>query len=171
MHSDLNEQKTAQGAAYPLVFTFRDLLAGRGFIVAVETVGRAILAQEPEGWTLYGVNPGGVAGGAEDRAAALADFRRGYTQVLDDIAHEAPDFAAFKAAAEAVVRQTNEDAAAEWEALRGRVRAGEIAPDMQRHEGEVRTCVEVHLVEPTATARAKSPTPALNPESIYTEAA
>ena len=157
--------------AFPLVFTFRDLLAGRGFIVAVETEGRAILAQEPEGWTLYGVNPGGVSGGAEDRRGALADFRQGYTAVLDDIANEAANFAAFKAAAEALVHQTNEDAATEWETLRARVRAGDLALDLRRHEGEVRTCVKVHLVESAPASRATLPTPALNPESNYAEAA
>jgi len=157
---------------FPLVFTFKDLLAGRGFIVAVETVGRVILAHEAEGWTIYGVNPGGVAGGAEDRSAALADFRRSYTEVLDDIAHEAPDFAAFTRSAEAVLYQTNEDAAAEWERLRARVRAGEVTlDDMQRHTGEVEPRVTVSCVEPAPAARATRPTPALNPQGTYAEAA
>jgi hypothetical protein len=171
--------RAAQGApeAFPLVFTFKDLLAGRGFVVSVETWGRVVLAEEAEGWTIYGVNPGGVAGGGENRSAALADFRRSYQEVLDDIAHEARDFTAFKASAEAVLHQVNEDVAAEWTALRERVRAGDLTlEEMKRHEGEFVPHIDVRLVDiatPPAeeVAGIKTPSPALNSQDYYAEAA
>lgn len=154
--------------SYPLVFDFRDLIAGRGFIAAIRTCGRGVLSDEPEGWTLYGINPGGMAGCAESREGALADFRRTYTQVLDDIVRDARDFEAFKAGVEAFVAETNRDAGGEWETLRERVRSGDLSLEMERRAtADFVPHVEVRLVEPGPTRRETWPTPEMNPGGTY----
>ncbi len=167
--------RTAGGTpeAYPLVFSFRDILAGRNFMVSVETRGRLVLAREDGCWTVYGGNPGGVAGGGESAPAALTDFRRGYFDVLDDIAHEATDFAAFKAAVEAVVHQPSEDVVREWAELRERVRAGEINLENveRRDTSDFVPSVLVRRIEQEPAPPAVRPAPDLNPVQVFLEAA
>lgn len=82
---------------FPIVFRFRDLVAGNGFLARVLVDGRALLAKEDDGdhW-VYGVQPGGVAGGASDAATALNEFKTRYQSVIFDIAGEADTFDAFK---------------------------------------------------------------------------
>lgn len=112
--------------AFPLIFRFRDLIAGAGFIAAVEVHGRLILREEEsDGWTLEGVNPGGVVGCAEDREAAFADFRRTYQQVLTDVAFDTRDFPSFRAAVVALFEETTDGLVGEWETLRSDVREGD----------------------------------------------
>lgn len=160
-------------SSYPLVFCFRDLIAGRGFVAAVETKGRLVLAQEDGGWNLYGVEPGGISGCAEDRDAAFADFRRTYQCALDDIAHEAASFSAFRVAVTELVMQTNGDVEAEWEALRDRVRHHGLGlEDFERRDtsGYVAS-VRVELVDGKRSPERTEPTPELNPQVKYAEAA
>ncbi len=162
--------------SFPLIFNFRDLIAGQGFVASITTRGRLVLAEEAEGWTLYGVNPGGLAGGAEDRTAAFADFRGGYQSVLDDIAHEAKDFETFKASVERFVLDTNLDVGAEWERLRTLVRSGAInLDDMERDETEGLACTSVQLVTPKPDHDCEPtpppPGPELNSEESYRKAA
>lgn len=100
---------------YPLLFGFRDLIAGNGFFAGVTVAGRALLADEGDGFWMYGVNPGGVAAGGATAAEAQAEFRRMYTSVLFDIAAEAASFEELKAEVEQFFHATNEPTAAEWE--------------------------------------------------------
>ena len=60
---------------YPLLFGYRDLVMGNGFMAGVTTEGRALLVDEDGGAWMYGVNPGGVAAGGHDHGAAAAAFR------------------------------------------------------------------------------------------------
>ena len=101
---------------YPLLFGFKDLIAGNGFFAGVSVAGRALLADEGDGFWMYGVNPGGVAAGGATAGEAQFEFRRMYKSVLFDIAAEAADFEELKAEIEQFFRSTNEPTAAEWEA-------------------------------------------------------
>jgi hypothetical protein len=161
--------------SFPLVFCYRDLIAGRGFVAGIETKGSLVLSREPEGWTLYGVNPGGLAGGAEDRDAAFADFRRSYQEALSEIAHEAENFASFKVAVERFIGETNDDVAAEWNVLRQCVRDGELDLDLEKKDtSDFSPGVDVFPVGSEACSpdvTGSVPSPELNAESRYLRAA
>jgi predicted RNase H-like HicB family nuclease len=52
--------------------------------------------QKDGGYWMYGVNPGGVAGGGESREAAFNDLKQAYLSGLFDVALEATTFEAFR---------------------------------------------------------------------------
>ncbi len=82
---------------FPLLFGYRDLIAGNGYIAGVATDGRFLLDEDEDEYCVYGVNPGGIAGTGTDRHEALQDFRLGYRSVLHDIAENAANFSDFRA--------------------------------------------------------------------------
>ncbi len=133
---------------YPLLFGFRDLVAGNGFVAGVNLNGRALLAEEGDGFVMYGVNPGGLAAGGSNRGEAQAEFRQSYRSVLFDIAAEAQDFAEFERQVRDFVDETNGPTAAEWDEAVLRVRSGEVSADwLPKRKAESRIGVEVVLLE------------------------
>lgn len=86
---------------FPLLFTFRGLVAGNGFVAAVEACGRAPLVRESEeDWWFYGVEPGGIGEGGKTANEAHLAFNSSINGVLADVAEETPSFKDFKATAE-----------------------------------------------------------------------
>lgn len=141
---------------YPLLFGFRDLVAGNGFVAGVNLTGRALLADEGDGFVMYGVNPGGIAAGGSNRGEAQAEFRQNYRSVLFDIAAEAKDFAEFERQVRDFVGETNRPTAAEWDQAVSRVRSGEVSADwLSKRKAESRIGVDVVLLEhPSPAANA-----------------
>lgn len=110
---------------YPLVFTFSEVIVGRGFAALVDLRGRAVLSAEEDGdiW-LYGVQPGAVAGGGRDFGRACRAFKENYLSVLFDIAEESVSFEEFQRRVQRYFEAANEPTSHDWqEALRA-VRAG-----------------------------------------------
>lgn len=100
---------------YPLLFTYHDKVVGKGYLAGVRVAGRALLVREDDdAWWVYGVNPGGIAEGAEGPGRAHSLFRRTFTTVLFDLAEEARDFDSFKSAVSAFFYETNEPTEAAW---------------------------------------------------------
>ena len=113
-------------AEYPLLFGFRDVIAGSRFWAGVHIDGRALLVEEDDGAWLYGVEPGSVAGYGATAQEAHQDFRAGYRSVLADLAEEAEDFAAFKALVQDFLSTVNRPNEAQWEEAVQLVRTGEL---------------------------------------------
>jgi|SRR5436305_3832803 len=133
---------------YPLLFGFRDLIAGNGFIAGVALNGRALLVDEEDGFWMYGVNPGALAAGGATAAEALAEFRKDYRLVLFDIATEAPSFEDFERGVSTFFNAVNEPTAAEWEEAVAEVRSGRVDADwLPKRRAEARLSVEVTKVE------------------------
>ena len=133
---------------YPLLFGFRDLVAGNGFIAGIDLSGRALLADEGDGFWMYGVNPGGIAAGGAGAGEAQAEFRRMYTSVLFDIAAEAKDFREFERQVRQFVEETNTPTAAEWDEAVASVRNGKVDADwLPKRKAESPIGVKVTLVE------------------------
>ena len=137
------------GVRFPLVFTFHDLIVGRGFVAGVELAGRALLVEEEEGSWLYGVTPGGLAACGHEKAETLSAFRNRYRAVLQDLAAAAAGFEAFAAA---VARfQSEESDVEEWAAAVVEVRSSgrEVdwvrAGDADAHRGVVVTDLTLQL--------------------------
>jgi hypothetical protein len=100
----------------PLLFAYRDRVFGNGFVATVVAdYGRvlAVLEGEKDVW-IYGVRPGGLAGHGRDLAEAHADFRRGFTEVLFDIADEAATFEAFQVEVSRFFDEENLAVGVEW---------------------------------------------------------
>lgn len=123
----MNTAPLPVGAKLPLLFTYRDTLFGNGFIVEVQaTNGRILGAQEDDGFWMYGINPGGIAAHGADGVGAHAAFRRTFSNVLVDLAHEAQSFSEFKTLVESFFAETNEGYVSEWDAAVQAVRSHQV---------------------------------------------
>jgi len=129
---------------YPLLFGFRDLIAGNGFVAGVALNGRALIVDEDDGFWMYGVNPGGLAAGGSTASEALSEFRKDYRLVLFDIATEAPSFEDFERQVTEFFNAVNKPTASEWEEAVAEVRSGKIDADwLPKRRAETRLYVEV----------------------------
>lgn len=109
-------------AKYPLLFTYRDLVAGKDFLAGITTNGRGLLVEEADGtWTMYGVYPGAIAGVGESREAATAQFRDMYRAALYDIAETATSFHELAAEVKSFFHDKNEINEAEWDQAAERI--------------------------------------------------
>ena len=126
---------------YPLLFTFHDKIEGNGFLADVETRGRALAVAENDGtWSLYGVEPGAIAGSGETLAEAHADFRRTFSSVLFDFVSDAKDFDAFDQRVQHFFGESDPASIGEWKAAVAQVRAGKIHPkELRVTEAGIRT--------------------------------
>jgi hypothetical protein len=112
---------------YPLLFGFRDLVAGRGFLAGVAVNGRALLVHDDDnGYWLHGVNPGGLSAGGSDMGTALQAFRETHRTVLFDISADAAHFDDFKVEVERFFHETSERLLSKWTEAVERLRAGEV---------------------------------------------
>jgi hypothetical protein len=119
---------------YPLLFSFSDKVAGKGYLAAFTAHGAALAGKEEEGWWVYGVKPGGLAESGTTLPEAYVEFRKSLLKVLFDLAAEAPDFYAFRRAATEFFNEVNEPTRAEWEAARALVRQGKLGLEGIRRE-------------------------------------
>jgi len=125
---------------YPMIFSFRNLIAGTGFVAGVDIRGQVLLSDEGDGFWMYGVQPGGLAAGGEDRGTALCRFRDSYNSVLFDIAADAPDFANFRDQVIGFFAQINRPNAEEWSEALAEVRRTGLALDgLNRVDADART--------------------------------
>lgn len=116
--------------AFPILFSYRDTVVGRGFVAGVGADGRALLVHEDDlTWWLYGVEPGGVAGGGNSREEALRAFQERYQSVLFDFAAEAASFPQFKTMVEQFFSAIHEPHAAGWNDARAQVRKSNVSLD------------------------------------------
>lgn len=133
---------------YPLLFGFRDLVAGRGFLAGVAVHGRALLIHDDDlGYWMYGVNPSGLAAGGVDVGEAQRSFRETYRTVLFDIAEDAESFEEFESE---VVRFFGEVGGflEDWTEAVKAVRAGTVKQDWfpEADSSRAKVAIEVTLL-------------------------
>lgn len=107
-------KETAMVKNFPLLFKFDEVVAGNGFVSRIVSQGRVLLSAEGDGFWMYGVTPGGLAGGGHERSEAFAEFKRSYRSVLFDIAGEAQDAATFELEIQRFFYETCEDTQRQW---------------------------------------------------------
>ena len=106
---------TAIQSSIPLLFTYRDCLFGNGFVVEVKARnGRALCVRETDGFWMYGVNPGAMAVFGDDIAAAHAEFRQTFSNILKDLALEAKSFEEFRELVNQFFVDTNPGYERDW---------------------------------------------------------
>jgi len=115
--------------SYPILFGYRDMVADRDFVAFVATDGRALCTREADGFWLYGVDPGSIAGGGESVEEAGRALKESYLSALFDIAAEAASFAAFKKEVERFFAERNGPNEAMWEAAHALVKSGAVDGD------------------------------------------
>jgi hypothetical protein len=119
----------AIGTQYPLLFTYRDTLFGKGFLVEVQaTNGRALCVRESDDdYWVYGINPGGMAAHGADPDAAHQSFRRTFSHILVDLANSSASFDEFQASVHRFFEDTNEGYEVDWRnAIQG-VQRGDVS--------------------------------------------
>ncbi len=100
---------------YPIVFTWRDVVSGNGYLAGVTLYGTALMTKEDDGkWWVYGVRPGAIADFGETPQEALNKFHERYKMVLYDFAEEAMDFDAFKSEVEKFYAQPDREEEDRW---------------------------------------------------------
>ena len=153
---------------YPLLFTYRDLVAGNGFLAGVAIDGRALIVEDDETW-MYGVSPGGLSATGDSQKEAAADFRSVYRAALYDIAADAVDFEDFERQIEQFAADENRVLSVAWDDAVQAVRAGTVGSDwLERQPAESERGVRViHFSEDqaeelAANDRIKRPRPVYN---------
>jgi predicted RNase H-like HicB family nuclease len=138
--------------ALPLIYGFRELVAGAGFVAGVTVEGCALVKTEEDGrcW-VYGVQPGGVAEHGDTQEAAYLRFKAAFREVLADSAGLFPSFEDFKADLVAMGEQVNEPFLVEWQEARAALRGGaqpegEMA-DLPRKTGPIHVGVSAVLLQ------------------------
>lgn len=146
---------------YPVLFTFRDVIIGDGYVARVEASGRFVIEDKGTGenvW-IFGVNPGGLAAKGAGQMEASEAFRSSYRTVLIDLAEESIDFDAFKSQVETFYRSTCEATEQDWQEAVIRVRNGEIDSDWlvkkpAERECNIKvTCIASNRPEPQIDAK------------------
>ncbi len=145
---------------YPLMFTFRDVISGEGFLAGVTISGRALMTKEKDDdkpWWMYGVRPGGIAETGATPGETFAHFRERYRAVLFDLAIEADSFVSFHREVEAFFHGHDAEEEKEWSEAFKLIRAGEVEPEhpfceLRRESPETRP-TSVSVEELTVTKR------------------
>ena len=117
-------------AEYPVMFTFKEVVSGNGFLAGITLSGRALIEKEGDSeWYVYGTHPGGIADTGTSPMEAFSNFRNKFKTVLFDIAEESANFGAFKAEVERFYRECGKDEEARWNAAARALRSGEFVPE------------------------------------------
>ena len=120
----------AQTRAYPLIYTFSDVVTGTGFLARVTVRGRSLVVDEAaDGWWFYGVEPGGLAECGQTFNEAYLAFRQAYTEVLLEFAAEAHDWDEFTNALARFAKAVNEPKADQWRVAVEAIRKGLFVPE------------------------------------------
>ncbi len=137
-------------ADYPIIFTLVHDLRFEEGAARVVTRGRALMVFEEGEWWCHGVEPGGLTAHGADPAAAYVAFKTAYGGILDDLAQDAKDFAAFEKAVGRFVHDKDEAEAERWERARSEIRVGKNVDEpfnaLQRIVTEFEASVTVQVL-------------------------
>lgn len=116
----------------PLLFSFKQVVQGKGFIAGVQMDGRALLEEsEGEIW-ITGVAPAGIAAGGADRVEAFFEFRAEWVRVLFDIAHDSQSFAEFDQETRRFLGSESSEFTKDWTQALAEVRQHQIVDTLPR---------------------------------------
>ena len=140
--------------AYPLIFTYQEIVRGKGFLAAVQTRGRALMVREDGEWWMYGAQPGGLDEGGASFEEARLKFREAFREILFDIAASVVNFAEFERDVQRFVTEPSEPMVSRWQAAVELIRSKKMIVESpldqlprQPNENEVEVLV-AELKEP-----------------------
>jgi len=114
---------------YPLIFKFKELISGPGFLSNVNINGRVVIAKEDDVWWVFGVNPGGIAKDGPKPNEAYTNFCKFLRGVLEDFATQSKNFSDFKEKVKVFVLEKDEKEEALWLEARQAIRNGTLKPE------------------------------------------
>ena len=115
---------------YPIMFTFRDAISGKGFLVGVTITGRALMVKEDDNkWWMYGVRPASIAACGDTPGEAFINFRNNFKEVLFDMADEASEFDEFNVEAERFFYEPDLVEEGRWDTAYCLLRDGKVQPE------------------------------------------
>jgi len=132
----------------PLLFSFKQVVVGNGFVAGVKMDGHALLETEQvdnreESW-ITGIAPVGIVGGAGDRGLAFVEFRKAWIEVVFDIAAKASCFDDFRTSCEEFLASEQDSLTALWkEAVAVVRREGYVDPYLRNGKAEKSVTFEV----------------------------
>ena len=152
----------------PLLFLFKNTVQGNGFQAYVTVQGRALVErgaeEEGEVW-VTGVQPGGIAEGAQDEQQAYEKFNTLYTHVLADAAAETKNFDMFTVEVRHFFNEVCVPAEeAWWKAVRAVRTEGYTEESLEKKPAGTPVGVTIERVEQLIRARETRPG---NPERPY----
>lgn len=128
--------------AWPLFFSYRSPIVGRGFLAEVELLGRVLATGGDDVW-LDGVNPGAFGVDAASIDVAGAALRTVLTDVFIDMAADT-DAGEFERRVDAFFNARDDDTFSEWQEAVETIRRGEHgAPELPRLSAE--TPIEIRV--------------------------
>lgn len=128
MNDGVRQDPPPVGSKLPLLFSYRETVFGNGFVAEVKAEnGRVLCVHEPDGFWMYGINPGGMAAVGKNPGLAHRAFRRMFASILLDLASESADIHAFRGKVREFFEQTNTGYEPEWIDAVEHVRAGRVA--------------------------------------------
>jgi hypothetical protein len=140
---------------YSLLFTFKEVIYGKGFLALVVARGRALMAQEYDKWWLYGVQPGGMADSGQEIFEAQLNFRAAFKNILLDFAAESENFKEFEKAAKGFFNTIDAEDEKEWIKAREAIRSGKVkAPSelctLKKETGDFDSTINIILLDKNA---------------------
>ncbi len=143
------DERELRPASWPLLFTYKSRVFGKGYIAEIELCGRLLAELEMEGVWLYGVNPGALAVGASNLAGANVDLHKALTAAFADFAEQARTFQDLKAEVEQFFSETDPESVVEWDRGVARMKASATieAPGGLPIKDAVKTKVFVRVAE------------------------
>ncbi len=140
---------------YSLLFTFEQVIYGKGFLALVVARGRVLMAQEYDKWWLYGVQPGGMADCGQEIFEAQLNFRAAFKNILLDFAAESENFKEFEKAAKDFFNAIDKEDEAEWIKARDAIRSGKVkAPaelcTLKKETGDFESTINIILLDKNA---------------------
>ncbi len=113
---------------HPLMFTFRDVISGDGFLAGITLSGRCLMLEEDGKWWMYGVRPGAIAEIGGTPQETFLRFRNKYKEILFDIAGERRTFETFKQEVERFFYEPDTEEERRWEDALTAIRSGSLTP-------------------------------------------
>ena len=130
---------------FPLFFTYRDRVFGKGFMADVISHGRVLAATEADEHWVYGVQPGSFAATGETPPDALNAYRQSFRNVLLDLADESESSMAFEEAVKEMFFDVNIVREQEWHSAVNKVRAGKVTLEIPRENADSKSYIRVEF--------------------------
>ena len=136
----------ADAAVWPLLFSHRGPIVGRGYAADIDLVGRVLASVGSNDVWLDGVNPGAFGVQAKSVDEARVELRTTLHNTFVDFAGVAVDAVAFTAMVETFFNKVDEHSERAWNEAVARVRAGEAdrsLSELPRFPADTKTYINV----------------------------
>ncbi len=99
----------------PLLFSFKEMVFGDGFLAEVVAKGRMLAEKEKGGVWIYGVQPGGLSAGGKDENQAYIEFKSTFIEILSHMAKKST-YEEFKEEARKFFHEVCDPTLEDWKA-------------------------------------------------------